>query len=147
MRTAVVRLDLDPQRALSPEQLAAALRTLTGRGLVLHRQQERALELLLPSTDAEHARRQVLEACRQAGLTPEVETVSFISRGTDEDALGVASAFGAGATARLTRIEENGAEIAVLTIPATERRRIPESRLHTALEAALNCEVRLVFSS
>jgi hypothetical protein len=34
----------------------------------------------------------------------------------------------------------------VFTLPTADRRRVPESRLHTALEAALNCEVRIVFA-
>ena len=145
MRTAVVRLDLDPQRALSPEQVTAGLAELNRRGLVVHRQtDEGRLELILQSTDPDDARRRVQEACTAAvGTAPTVETVSFISRGTDEDALGVVQAFGA--TARLVRLEEDGEEVAVITLPATQRRRIPESRLHTALEAALNCEIRLVF--
>lgn len=148
MRTAVVRLDLDPQRALSIEQLAVGLRELTRRGFAIHWQtSERELELILPSSDSDDARRRVHEACAAAvGIVPAIETVGFISRGTDEDALGVVEAFGPAARlVRLVRREEDGEEVAVITIPETERRRIPESRLHTALEAALNCEIRLVF--
>jgi hypothetical protein len=34
----------------------------------------------------------------------------------------------------------------VATISRADSRRVPESRLHTAFEAALNCEVRIVIA-
>jgi ferredoxin len=51
---------------------------------------------------------------------------------------------GFGIDADVERFTEDDEEIVVATISREASRRVPESRLHTALEAALNCEVRIV---
>jgi hypothetical protein len=74
--------------------------------------------------------------------TPGVTT--YVSRGTDEDVHGVLAAFGL--SAPVERTEHGDDEIVTVTVTADDLRKVPESRLLTALEAALNCEVRIVVS-
>ncbi|MGV7875676.1 hypothetical protein PJM70_30525, partial [Mycobacterium kansasii] len=71
---------------------------------------------------------------------PVAGVVTFISRGTDDDAHGVLSAFGlAGEITR--RLGDDGFDIVYVTLREADLERVPESRIHTALEASLNCEV------
>ena len=49
-----------------------------------------------------------------------------------------------GISAELDRFWEEDEEIAVFTITREDASHVAESRLLTALEAALNCEVRIV---
>jgi hypothetical protein len=146
VRTAVVRVDIDPGRILPADDLPARIDELAAHGAVVHRRpSERELELMLDSVNADDARRRTGDLCTAVfGTAPAVGAITFLSRGTDEDALGVVEAFGV--RAELERTEEDGEEVAVFTLPAADRRRVPESRLHTALEAALNCEIRIVYS-
>jgi hypothetical protein len=135
MRDAVVRIG---SRSLSDkvkEQLSAI-------GVRFHGTREAGLEFLVSAADRDSARLLVESAfVRVLGSAPEIQEVTLVSRGTDADALGVVEAFGV--RAALDRFEEAGEEVALLTLPAADERRVPESRLHTALEAALNCEVRI----
>jgi hypothetical protein len=69
--------------------------------------------------------------------------VTYISRGSDDDALGVLA--GLGVTGRVTRTEgTEGWDVVHVEVPERELERVPESRVQTALEAALNCEVHIV---
>lgn len=143
MRQAVVRVDIDPDRTLSPADITDGLGRLDVT--VQRHPRERSIELVIDCDTTEQARARAFSACTTAfGTAPALGAISFISHGTDEDALGVVAAFGV--QAHLERTEEDGEEVAVFTLPAADRRRVPESRLHTALEAALNCEVRIVFA-
>jgi hypothetical protein len=146
MRRAVVRVDIDPEGVLPADDLDGRFDRLAAHGVVVHRRPaERQVELILDGANADDARLRTDEVCRSVfGAVPAIGAVTFISHGTDEDALGVVEAFGV--RAQLERTEEDGEEVAVFTLPAADRRRVPESRLHTALEAALNCEVRIVYS-
>lgn len=102
----------------------------------------RELAVTVEAADKESAGARVAGVCEQVlGTVPRLRSVTFLSRGTDEDALGVIEAFGV--RAGVQRLEEDGEEVAVFTLAAADQRRVPESRLHTALEAALNCEIRL----
>ena len=141
-----MRIDPDPDRVLSPADIATGIRALPSHGVSIHRHpNDRELEVILDSENPDDARLRTSRACLQAfGITPTVGVVTFISRGTDDDALGVVEAFGV--HAHVERIEEDGEEVAIFTLAAADRRRVPESRLHTALEAALNCEIRIVFA-
>lgn len=150
MRTAVVRVNVDPAASLTARQLTDGAETLASQGFELipvrldsaptHR---REIQLVLGGDDVEALRRTAVDACRSAfGVDPVAGVVTFVSRGTDEDALGVVAAFGA--KAELTRIVEDGEEIAVFELSRDDLSGVPESRLQTALEAALNCEVRIV---
>ena len=68
--------------------------------------------------------------------------VTFVSRGTDDDARGVLSAFGL--TGEIIREPgDDGYDIIYVTLREDDLERIPESRIHTALEASLNCEVHI----
>lgn len=146
MRKAVVRVNPDPDRSLSAAEIAAGIERLRAEGLAVRpRDTGSKLILTIDSPDAETARTAAATACEQAfGTAPYVGVVTFASRGTDEDALGVLERFGVGGS--VERIEENGEEVAVFTFSAADRERIPESRLHTALGAALNCEIRIEYA-
>jgi len=151
MPTAVLRVDADPQGKLSPEHFDAAVATLRRRGLEVISAPAgppgitRQIELIVADPgDTAH-----LALCR-AVFGPEagLGVVTYVSRGTDEDALGVLVRFGLGG--RLERscpdpVRDPQEELVTVTLPARQRRLVPQSRLLTALEAALNCEVRIEF--
>jgi hypothetical protein len=68
--------------------------------------------------------------------------ITFVSRGTDDDAHGVLAGFGL--TADIVRTPGgDGFDIVDVTLREADLERVPESRVHTALEASLNCEVRI----
>jgi hypothetical protein len=153
MRTAVIRVNLNPAGDLASDRLAAVVEELRSSGLEVIAPdfqrvppQAREIELLLPGDDtvalSAWAQARCAEALGQPG--PVAGTATFLSRGTDEDVLGVVSAFGL--TASVERTWSNDEEIVTVTIPRADARRAPESRLHTALEAALNAEVRIVYA-
>jgi hypothetical protein len=69
--------------------------------------------------------------------------VTFVSRGTDDDAHGVLAGFGV--TGEITRVQDaDGFDVVSVTLRESDLERVPESRIHTALEASLNCEVRIL---
>jgi hypothetical protein len=153
MRTAVIRVNLNPAGDLASERLAAAVEQLRGSGLeVIAPDFERVpahareIELLLPGEDTAALSSWAQDRCAAAlgAPGPVAGAATFLSRGTDEDALGVVSAFGL--TAAVERAWAGGQEIVTVTIPRADARRVPESRLHTALEAALNAEVRITYA-
>lgn len=162
MRTAVIRVNLDPGGDLASDQLAAAAEQLRASGLEVIAPDfaampasAREIELLLPGEDTEALSRWAAQRCAEAlrevgalqapgALGPAAGPATFLSRGTDEDALGVIGQFGV--TGQVARSWAGEEEVVTVTIPADQARRAPESRLHTALEAALNCEVRIVFA-
>ncbi|CAM4180234.1 hypothetical protein MB901379_04136 [Mycobacterium basiliense] len=154
MRTAVVRVNVDPTGVLAAAQLRqgmAALRELIepiGVGLVESDLEarpagRREVELLIAGDEVDVASRSAFRLCANAFNTnPMIGVVTFVSRGTDDDAHGVLAAFGL--TGEIVR--EPGAEgfdIVHVTLRADDLDRVPESRIHTALEASLNCEVRI----
>ena len=104
----------------------------------------REIELIVPGDDPDALRKWAETTCAPLadGGEVQVSIPTFLSRGTDEDALGVVRGFGVSAT--LDRRYENDEEVAVFTISRADIGHVGESRLHTALEAALNCEVRIV---
>lgn len=147
MPTAVIRVVVDPTGALTGAQYEAALGDLRNSGV----------ELIAPSVEhlPESAREieviadldgadpdSILRACANAFPSPvSLGVITYISRGTDDDAQGVLQRFGiAGEVRRETDGED---EVVHVTLERSESRRVPESRVHTALEAALNCEVRI----
>jgi hypothetical protein len=153
MRTAVIRVSLNPAGDLPSDRLAAAVGELRSSGLeVIAPDFERVpahareIELLLPGEDTAALSSWAQARCAEAlgAPGPVAGAATFISRGTDEDVLGVVSAFGL--TASVERAWNNDEEIVTVTIPRADARRAPESRLHTALEAALNAEVRIVYA-
>jgi hypothetical protein len=154
MRTAVVRVDVDPAGELTPKQLAdgmANLRSLAGAvgvevvdiDLTAMPVGRRQVELLVAGSDAEPVSAIAVKLCGEGfGTTPAPGVVTYISRGTDDDAQGVLSRFGI--SGEIERIAGNeGFDVVYVTLKKADLERIPESRIHTALEASLNCEVHI----
>jgi hypothetical protein len=154
MRTAVVRINVDPDNALAPAQLTegmAALLERAGRvgGDVIMKDLgampagRREVELLISCDDADSAKETAIGLCSKAFATAPIPgVITFVSRGTDDDAHGVLAGFGL--TADIVRTPgDDGFDIVDVTLREADLERIPESRIHTALEASLNCEVRI----
>jgi hypothetical protein len=174
MRTAVIRVNLDPGGEFGEDRLSRAVEALrTGGTEVLAPDfsrvppHAREIELLVEGDDPATLRSWAEALCAEA-LCPEAQSpeaqspeaqcaevlgapgpqagaATFLSRGTDEDALGVVRAFGI--SAELDRFWEADEEIAVFTITRDDAAHVAESRLLTALEAALNCEVRIIVAA
>jgi hypothetical protein len=153
MRTAVIRVNLNPAGDLEISRLSAAVDELSKDGLEVIAPDfskvpadAREIELLLPGDDVSALRTWAETRCAEVlgGPGPKAGAATFLSRGTDEDAIGVVRGFGI--DARVERFWESDEEIVVAAISRADSRRVPESRLHTALEAALNCEVRIVIA-
>lgn len=154
MRTAVVRVQVDPAGRLLPEQLTngmADLRALVGtmdievldNNIAAMPAGRREVQMLMTGGDAEELKRHALALCATAfGTAPVPGVVTYVSRGTDDDAHGVLAGFGlAGEIARTAG--DDGLDIVSVTLRKSDLERVPESRVHTALEASLNCEVRI----
>jgi hypothetical protein len=159
MRTAVIRVNLDPGGELGEDRLSRAVEALrTGGTEVLAPDfsrvppHAREIELLVEGDDPATLRSWAEALCAEAlcaevlgAQGPQAGAPTFLSRGTDEDALGVVRAFGI--SAELDRFWEADEEIAVFTITRDDAAHVAESRLLTALEAALNCEVRIIVAA
>ena len=154
MRTAVVRVGVDLAGELTPEQLSdgmARLRESAGaagvdvveNNLAGLPPQRREVELLIAGDDAAELERIAVSLCANAfGTTPIPGVLTFISRGTDDDAHGVLA--GLGLTGEIERVPgADGWDVIHVTLRKSDLERVPESRVHTALEASLNCEVHI----
>jgi hypothetical protein len=149
MRTAVVRVNVDSTSALTPAQLEAGMELLLGlaadrgAGVVDNTAGRREVEVLIAADDVDAAKQTAIDLCAKAfGTVPVPGVVTFVSRGTDDDAHGVLSAFGL--TGEITRSPgDDGYDIVSVTLREADLNHIPESRVHTALEASLNCEVHI----
>jgi hypothetical protein len=154
MRTAVVRVNVDPGNALAPAQLSEGMAALLGsvgdvgadvivKDLGALPAGRREVELLIGCDDVDAAVHVVIGLCAKAfATTPVPGVVTFVSRGTDDDAHGVLSGFGL--TGDIDRTPgDDGFDIVHVTLRETDLERVPESRIHTALEASLNCEVHI----
>lgn len=151
MRTAVVRVNVDPTGVLTPAQLREGMAALLGLTAeigadVVENDHGRDVQLLIASDDVHAAKRTAIELCSRAfgafGTEPAAGAVTFISRGTDDDAHGVLSAFGL--AGEITREPgDDGYDVIHVTLREADLEHIPESRIHTALEASLNCEVHI----
>ncbi|WP_406814152.1 hypothetical protein [Mycobacterium sp. M23085] len=154
MRTAVVRVNVDPDGALTPAQLregmAALLESVAESGAEVVENDlasmpagRREVALLIAAEDGETAKDTAIGLCARAfGAAPVPGVITFVSRGTDDDAQGVLSAFGL--TGEIERTPgDDGFDIVLVTLRESDLERVPESRVHTALEASLNCEVRI----
>lgn len=150
MRTAVVRVDVDPTGELTSERLAdgmAVLKQLAAAAgmdvvdvdLAAMPPRRRQVQLLMAGSAPDVG---VALCARAFGTAPELGVVTYVSRGTDDDAHGVLARFGmTGEVAREPGPE--GFDIVTVTVAEVDLERIPESRIHTALEASLNCEVHV----
>lgn len=154
MRTAVIRMNIDPEGTLGAREIERGMGNLLagiaeiGLRLVsddLGSLPPKRRELqFLGDGDPTAMRRRASELCRNAfGTEPAEGTTTYLSRGTDDDVIGVLSAFGlAGDVSRATG--EDGWDVVTVRLAAADLRHVPESRIQTALEASLNCEVRIV---
>ncbi|MBV8787911.1 MAG: hypothetical protein JOZ00_14640 [Mycobacterium sp.] len=154
MRTAVVRVNVDPESALTPAQLEEGMEVLlalshqVGTGVVDNDiaampANRREVQLLIAAEEADAAKRDAIDLCATAFATAPVPgVVTFVSRGTDDDAHGVLAGFGL--TGEVVRAaDDDGFDVVYVTLAEADLERIPESRVHTALEASLNCEVHI----
>lgn len=155
MRTAVVRVDVDPSGRLTPARLTegmATLRQLCGpvgaevvdADLTVMPSNRREVEVLLAGDDADALQNTVVALCGRAfGTEVAPGVLTFVSRGTDDDAHGVLAGFGiAGEVHR--HPSGQGWDVVEVTLRRADLARVPESRIHTALEASLNSEVRIL---
>lgn len=154
MRTAVVRVNVDPASVCTPAQLRDGMAALLGlareagadvveNDLAAMPAGRREVELLIAAEDSDAARNTAINLCaRIFGERPAPGVVTFISRGTDDDAHGVLAGFGLSGDVERTP-GADGFDIVYVTLRETDLERIPESRVHTALEASLNCEVHI----
>ena len=154
MRTAVVRVQVDPAGRLTADQLTdgmVALRALVEsadigvleNNLAAMPAGRREVHLLMVGGDAEELTRDAVALCARAfGTEPSPGVVTYVSRGTDDDAHGVLAGFGL--VGEITRTPgDDGLDVVAVTLRKSDLDRIPESRIHTALEASLNCEVHI----
>jgi hypothetical protein len=157
MRTAVVRVDVDPSARLAPAELTAGMATLTrlaaedGADVVAVDlgalpAGRRQVEVLVAGDDAQAVTERAVTLCRSAfgpyGAQPSAGVLTYVSRGTDHDARGVLA--GLGLTGEIERdADPAGWDVVRVTLRKADLERIPESRVHTALEASLNCEVHI----
>jgi hypothetical protein len=150
----VVRIRVDPAGQLTGAQLADGmvnLRDLATRAgidvldnnLAAMPPGRREVEMLMVGSGPDDLKARALALCANAFNTePEPGVLTYISRGTDDDAHGVLAGFGI--TGEIERVPgDDGLDVIHVTLRETDLERIPESRIHTALEASLNCEVHI----
>ena len=154
MRTAVLRINVDPEGVFTGQQLSDGMAQLRSEAVHLDAELidvdlasapagRREIELLMTGNNPDVLHRQGLDLCEKVfGVVPRAGVVTFISRGTDDDAHGVLAGFGL--TADIERTAgPHGWDVVVVRIAEADLDRVPESRIHTALEASLNCEVQI----
>lgn len=150
----MVRVKVDPTGALTPEQLtarqadlaasaAAAGLELIDNNLAAMPPSRREVELLMTGADADALQATAMAMCANVfGTDPVAGVLTFVSHGTDEDAAGVLAGFGIGGD--IQRMPgEQGWDIITVTLRRDDVARIPESRIHTALESATNAEIHI----
>lgn len=151
MATAVIRIHLSDGQAISDPDYRAGIDSLLAEGYeiiapgsTLPPDGRREVAILSEEDSAEHL--DTLRArCESVfGRTAELGVVTYVSRGTDDDALGVLRRFGIPGEVR--RDHDSDEETVTVRIAGSATRQVPESHLHTALEAALNCRVRVVLT-
>ena len=155
MRIAVVRVNVDPAGQLTFAQLRQGMTTLrkvagtigaepVNRDLAAMPVLRREVQLLVPGDDAEAVCGTAVQLCAEAfGTAPVAGVVTYVSRGTDDDAHGVLAGFGLCGEIR-RQPDDDGYDVVYVRLRESDLQRVPESRIHTALEASLNCEVRIV---
>ncbi|HZQ30143.1 MAG TPA: hypothetical protein VFB19_00210 [Mycobacterium sp.] len=157
MRTAVVRVKIDLAGKLVAGQLRDGMATLRELGddagaevvendLAALPPARREVELLMHGSDPDELKRRAIDLCAKAfgpfGAEPVAGVLTYISRGTDDDAHGVLAGFGLSGEISRTA-SGDGWDVVQVTLRRKDLERIPESRIHTALEASLNCEVHI----
>jgi hypothetical protein len=158
MRTAVVRVDVDPTGLLEPAQLTQGMTDLSrlaaeigadvvAADLATLPPSRRQVEVLIAGDDPDELSRTAVELCAKAfeafGAVPAAGVLTYVSRGTDDDVHGVLA--GLGLTGEVERRPgDEGWDTVTVTLRKTDLARVSESRVQTALEASLNCEVYIV---
>ena len=106
MRTAVVRVGVDPEGVLTPEQLSAGMAVLGRLAAEVHAEviendlaglppRRREVEVLMTGMDPDALQSAAAALCAKAFATePVLGVLTFVSRGSDEDARGVLAGFG-----------------------------------------------------
>ena len=147
MRIGIARVVVSA-RHQSDDELRSGLAALAGMGYELLPQSptppgaNHEVAFVLDGEDRAALSEVALTAARQAfGDVVQPGIVTFLSRGTDDDARGVAAALGL--EVEVSRRMEPGGEVVIIHVSPADLARVPEGRLHTALEAALNAEVRI----
>lgn len=147
--TAVVRVSFDEAGTLTDDDFRTGLSRLADEGLVVlgtergrRRDGAREIEIVAELGEDWSASTVGVRCSHAFGVPATVGVVTFISRGTDVDALSVLRRFGVDGEVR-RELDTDDEEIVTVTMSLESERRVPESRLQTALEAALNCEVRI----
>jgi hypothetical protein len=150
----VVRIRVDPAGQLTPTQLTDGmvnLRDLASpagidvveNNIAAMPAGRREVEMLMAGSEPEDLKAMAVALCAKAfGTEPEAGVLTYISRGTDDDAHGVLAGFGLTGDVN-RRPGDDGLDVIHVTLRKTDLERIPESRIHTALEASLNCEVHI----
>lgn len=144
----MVRVGVDPSGALTPAELDKGMATLLelaqAAGAEVLPVSPHEVQLLITGSDVAVVKEAAVELCAKAfGTAPAAGAVTYISRGTDDDAHGVLSGFGL--TGEIRRVPgDDGFDVVYVTLRETDLDRVPESRVHTALEASLNCEVHIL---
>lgn len=126
-------------------ELAAAVGAeVIGNNLVGLPPKRREVEILMEGADPAILQSAAVRLCAKAFPTdPVVGVLTYVSHGTDDDAQGVLAGFGL--TGAIDRVPgDEGWDVITVTLSKSDVERIPESRIHTALEASTNCEVRIV---
>ena len=154
MRTAVVRVDVDPTGALAPEELSAGMAALAEQAAAVGAELiqtalaampvgRRQVHLLIAGIDADSVEQVGIRLCAGVfGTEPVAGVTTYVSRGTDDDVRGVLSGFGLTGDIRRSP-GADGLDVVYVTVGEADLQRAGESRLHTALEASLNCEVHI----
>lgn len=149
----MVRVDVDPTGQLTREQLAAGmatLRDLAGRAGVELVETDvaampagrRQVRLLITGADTDLVDTGTRLCAKAFETVPKPGVVTYVSRGTDDDVHGVLA--GLGLTGEIGRtLGANGLDVVHVTLAEPDVVRVGESRIHTALEASLNCEVHI----
>jgi hypothetical protein len=155
MRTAVIRVNVDPGGELAEaplrERMAALSESAKAAGIDIVNAdigsmppRRRELEFLVTGDDAAAMQRFATDLCaRTFRTTPSNGALTYISRGTDDDAAGILAGFGL--TGEIVRsADDDGWDVVSVELAKADLERVPESRIQTALEASLNCEVRII---
>lgn len=150
----MVRIRVDPAGQLTPTQLTDGMVNLrhlaTPAGIDVLENNiaampagRREVEMLMAGGEPDDLKASAIALCARAfGTEPEPGVLTYISRGTDDDAHGVLTGFGI--TGDIERVPgDDGLDVVRVTLRKADLERIPESRIHTALEASLNCEVHI----
>lgn len=150
----MVRIDVDPAGRLTPDELSAGMSVLRDLAEAVGAEvidtdvaamsvRRRQVHLLIVGTDRESIEEAGIQLCTKAfNITPTAGVTTYVSRGTDEDAHGILAGFGL--TGEIHRSAgADGLEVVYVTLREADLERVPESRVCTALEAALNYEVHI----